>query len=142
MKPDSRPRVLVVDDLKTNRFLLEEALAESGIEVLAAEGGNRALEIVSASQPEVVLIDFQMPGLNGAVTARRIKQQAAQGGAPFSYVILMSGYREVEDRELADCAADRFLARPFAVEELRAAVDEGLRVARERRAAAHHLRNQ
>ena len=57
-------------------------------------------------------------------------------------MILMSGYREIEDRELADCAADRFLARPFAVEELRAAVDEGLRVARERRAAAHHLRNQ
>ena len=81
----------MVDDLETNRFLLEEALAETGVEILSADGGRRALEIVSASHPEVVVVDFQMPGLNGAATARRIKQ-LERSGAPFSYVILMSGY--------------------------------------------------
>ena len=132
----------MVDDLETNRFLLEEALGEAGVEILSADGGGRALEIVSASHPEVVVVDFQMPGLNGAAATRRIKQ-TEQSGAPFSYVILMSGYREVEERELTrDSPADRFLARPFGVEELRAAVEEGLRVARERRASAGHLRNQ
>ena len=126
--------MLVVDDLETNRFLLEEALADTGVEVLSAQSGKQALEIVATSHPEVVLLDFQMPGLNGAATARRIRQQTAQEGRPFSYVILMSGYREAEERELMrDSPADRFLARPFAVEELRAAVEEGLRVARERR---------
>ena len=134
--------MLVVDDLETNRFLLEEALAETGVEILTADGGRRALEIVSASHPEVVVVDFQMPGLNGAATARRIKQLEGSG-APFCYVILMSGYREVEERELTrDSPADRFLARPFGVEELRAAVEAGLRVARERRASAGHLRSQ
>ena len=131
MEATSLPRVLLVDDLETNRFLLEEALAEVGAEILVADTGERALEIVSASQPEVVLLDFQMPDPNGAETARRIKGRAA---APFTYVILMSGYREAEEELLRDPSrADRFLSRPFALDELRAAVGEGLRVARERR---------
>jgi CheY-like chemotaxis protein len=134
LQPASRPRVLVVDDLETNRFLVEEALSDAGVEILSAQSGRQALEIVSASHPEVVLLDFQMPGLNGAATARRIRQQVEQGAAPFCYVVLMSGYREAEERELMrDSPADCFLARPFAVEDLRAAVEEGLRVARDRR---------
>ena len=131
LEPTSRPRVLLVDDLETNRFLLEEALAEVGVEILVAETGKRALDIVSASQPEVVVIDFQMPGLTGAETVRRIK---ARPGAPFTYVILMSGYREAGEEDVGDPAyADRFLGRPFALDELRASVEEGLRLAHERR---------
>jgi CheY-like chemotaxis protein len=127
----SRPRVLLVDDRETNRFLLEEALAEIGAEVVVAEGGKRALEIVSSSAPEVVVLDFQMPDLNGVETARQIKGRA---GAPFTYVILMSGYPEAEAELNRDPSpADLFLGKPFALDELRAAVGEGLRAARARR---------
>jgi CheY-like chemotaxis protein len=122
--------VLVVDDMATNRFLLEEALGEIDADIFIADSGERALELASATHPEVVLVDFQMPGLNGAETARRIKES----GGPFSYVILMSGYRAVEESDAYRRApVDRFLDRPFGVEELRAAVTEGLTLARERR---------
>jgi CheY-like chemotaxis protein len=131
LEPTSRPRVLVVDDRETNRFLLEEALAEIGAEIVVAEGGKRALEIVSAADPEVVILDFQMPGLNGAETARRIK---ARPGAPFTYVILISAYPEAEEELHRDPSrADRFLGKPFPLDALRAAVGEGLRAVRERR---------
>jgi len=131
LEPTPPPRVLVVDDRETNRFLLEEALAEIGAEIVVAEGGKQALEIVCASAPEVVVLDFQMPDLNGAETARRIK---GRPGAPFTYVILMSGYPEAEEALHRDPSrADRFLGKPFALDELRALVCEGLRAARERR---------
>src|SRR5439155_3052580 len=111
LEPTSRPRVLVVDDRENNRFLLEEALAEVGAEIVVAESGKRALEIVFASEPEVVVLDFQMPDLNGAETAREIKKRP---GAPFTYVILMSGYPEAEVELHRDPSrADRFLGRPF-----------------------------
>lgn len=126
-------RILLVDDLDSNRFLLGEALADLGAEILTAASGKRALDIVSASRPEVVVLDFQMPDLNGAETSRRIKSQV---GAPFTYVILMSGYREAEQAGiLGRSQADRFLAKPYAVSEVRAAVREGLRVAGDRRSA-------
>jgi CheY-like chemotaxis protein len=131
MTPVSRPRVLLVDDLETNRFLLEEALGEIGAEILSVGTGKRALEIVAASHPEVVVLDFQMPDLNGAETARRIKRQS---GLPFTYVILMSGYQEAEETDaIRESLADRFLGKPYKLSELRGAVEEGLRTARERR---------
>jgi two-component system sensor histidine kinase/response regulator len=128
------PRILLVDDLETNRFLLEEALADIGAEIFTADSGTRALDMLDACRPDVVLLDFQMPELNGAETARRIKQ-AEQSGAPFTFVILTSGYREAEDAALAEgLLADRFLGKPYALDDLRSLVGEGLRVARERRA--------
>lgn len=128
----SAPRILLVDDLEANRFLLEEALGDLGAEILSAEDGRRALRIAAASHPEVVVLDFQMPDLNGAVTARALKQ----AGLPFTYIILTSGYPEAGDGEAIDTASvDRFLGKPYTLENLRASVVEGLRVSRERRAA-------
>ena len=136
MSPVSRPRVLLVDDLETNRFLLEEALGEIGAEISSTGSGKRALELVSASHPEVVVIDFQMPDLSGAEAARWIKQRA---DAPFTYVILMSGYHEEETELIRASLADRFLGKPYKLSALRGAVEEGLRIASERRAVGSGL---
>jgi len=125
------PRVLLVDDLETNRFLLEEALGEISAEILTAGGGAEALAIVAKARPDVVVVDFQMPGMSGAETSRRIKQEPA----PFTYVILTSGYREAEQPEnFRASLADRFLPKPYRLEELRTAVEEGLEIALARRA--------
>ncbi|MGH7898408.1 MAG: response regulator [Candidatus Binatia bacterium] len=127
----SRPRVLLVDDLETNRFLLEEALGEIGADIVSVGAGKRALEIVSASHPEVVVLDFQMPDLNGAEVARRIKLEP---GAPFTYIVLMSGYQEAEQTAtIRESLADRFLGKPYKLSEIRSAVEEGLRIAADRR---------
>ena len=125
------PRVLLVDDLETNRFLLEEALGGIDAEILTAESGRKALDIVDRLDPAVIVIDFQMPELSGAETSRRIKSRAS---GPFIYVILTSGYREAEESaSFRGSLADRFLGKPYRVDELRAAVEEGLRITRERR---------
>ncbi len=119
------PRVLLVDDLETNRFLLEEALGEIAAEILTAGGGAEALAIVARARPAVVVVDFQMPSMSGAETSRRIKQEPV----PFTYVILTSGYREAEESvSFRASLADRFLPKPYRLDELRAAVEEGLQI--------------
>lgn len=126
-------RVLIVDDLEHNRFLLEEALAGLG-EIRSAADGAGALETVGEFLPEVVVVDFQMPGMDGAETSRRIK---ADPRLPFTYVLLLSGYHEADATEgIGRAGADRFLRKPYALDEVREAVREGLRVAEERRKPA------
>lgn len=127
------PRVLLVDDLEANRFLLEETLGDLGAEILTADGGRRALQIASAAHPEVVILDFQMPDLNGIDTARALRR----AGGPFSYVILTSGYTiaEAGPDAIETTSIDCFLAKPYTLDELRSRVLEGLRISRERRGA-------
>ncbi len=124
----------MVDDLDVNRFLLEEGLSQIGAEILSADNGKRALEMVSASHPEVMVLDFQMPDVTGAEISRRIKSDPA---LPFTFIILMSGYREVEESEaVKDSRADRFLGKPYALDDLRSLVAEGIAAARARRATS------
>jgi len=125
------PRLLLVDDIEANRFLLEEALGDARLEILSAAHGEEAIELWRRHGPEIALVDLQMPGIDGLEVARQIKSSAE---APFTYVLMLSGFREA-DQEVAVRAsgADRFLGKPYTLTELRAAVDEGLRIANARR---------
>ena len=122
--------MLLVDDLETNRFLLEEALGGIDAEILTAGSGAEALAIFADVRPAVVVVDFQMPSMSGAETSRRIKQARA----PYTYLILTSGYREAEESaSFGASLADRFLPKPYRIEDVRASVEEGLRIALEKR---------
>jgi CheY-like chemotaxis protein len=123
--------ILLVDDVEANRFLLEEALAELGAEIHSAATGEEALELWRRHAPEVALVDLQMPDVDGAVVSRRIKADAS---APFTYVLIVSGFDKADQAGAVRASgADRFLAKPYGIADLRSAVEEGLRVARERR---------
>ena len=67
------PRVLVVDDVETNRQLLRAYLADYGFDLLEAANGEEALGVVSASRPNLVLTDLKMPGMNGRELLRAIR---------------------------------------------------------------------
>ncbi|MGH7803218.1 MAG: response regulator [Candidatus Binatia bacterium] len=123
--------ILLVDDVEVNRFLLEEALAELGVEIRSAATGEEALALWRRHAPEVALVDLQMPGFDGAAVAREVKADAS---APFTYVMIISGFDKAEQVEAVRASgADRFLAKPYGIADLRSAVEEGLRIARERR---------
>lgn len=128
------PTLLLVDDVEANRFLLEEALDDLGLEILSASGGEDAIALWEGRHPAIALVDLQMPGLDGTDVARRIK---ADADAPFTYVLIVSGFREAEQEEAVRASgADRFLGKPYSLADLRSAVDEGLRIALERRGGA------
>jgi len=125
------PRILIVDDLESNRFLLEEALTGLAPEIVSVENGLLALEAVETLEPEVVVLDFQMPGIDGVETSRRIKDRE---GAPYTYVVLLSGYYEIEQSSgIERSGADTFVRKPHTVDEIRTAVQEGLEITTRRR---------
>ena len=123
--------ILIVDDVEANRFLLEEALADIGTEIYSAASGDEAIALWRKHRPEVALVDLQMPEIDGSTVARRIKTDTA--GA-FTYVMIVSGFDKSTQAEAARASgADRFLAKPYGIADLRKAVEEALRIAREKR---------
>jgi two-component system response regulator len=82
----ARGRVLVVDDDRGNRRLLELQLTEHGLEVATADGGNAAIDGVATFAPDVILLDVHMPGPDGLETCRRLKAGEASAPIPVLFV--------------------------------------------------------
>ncbi|NJK97301.1 MAG: response regulator [Bacteroidales bacterium] len=64
---------MVVDDVASNIDAVENLLSDSGLEILRAENGEYALEILKNSSPDLILLDIRMPGIDGFEVAKRIK---------------------------------------------------------------------
>ena len=82
-------RLLIVDDIEDNLFLLEAILTEEGYEVDSAKNGKEALAKIEASPPDLVLLDAMMPGMDGYEVTRRIRENKK---IPFLPVILITAY--------------------------------------------------
>lgn len=109
----TQPLILVVDDEPKIRRLLSINLASLGYEVVCAVDGPSALAIFEDHQPDLVLLDVMMPGLDGFEVLRRIRTKSNCA------VILLTAKDQVEDKIKAfDLGADDYLSKPFALEEL------------------------
>jgi DNA-binding response OmpR family regulator len=107
-------RVLIVDDDPAVRELLMTLLRLEGVEVTAAEDGQAALAAVAAERPDVVLVDVQLPGLDGYALCRRLK-----GEPPSPRVVMLTGRSSAQDeRDGLAAGADAYLRKPFSPVEL------------------------
>lgn len=106
-----RGRVLVVDDEAANRELLVELLGARGLEVFTAEDGAAALQRFAEHRPDLVLLDVQMPKLDGFEVCRRLKADADTRLVP---VVFLTGLSASEDRVRGIAAGgDDFLIKPL-----------------------------
>ncbi len=125
-------RILVVDDEKLIRWSVGERLQRGGYEVLAAESGEQALDVVAASAPDLMLLDVRLPGMDGLTTLQR-----ALALHPEVTVLMMSAHSTVDLAvEAMKRGALDFLVKPFPFQSLDAAVDRALQTARTRRQIA------
>jgi putative two-component system response regulator len=126
MSSKSRARVLVVDDDPANVQVFSRLMIRLGYEALSAQTGERALEIVSAQRPDLVLLDVNMPGIDGFEVCRRLKANRATRLIP---VVLVTTLTASEDRIRGiEAGADDFVAKPPALAELEARVRSLLRL--------------
>lgn len=103
-------RILVVDDIETNRRLLEARLSAEYFEVVEAASGVEALKQVEAVEPDIILLDVMMPGLDGFEVCRRLK---ADPGTRHIPVIMVTALDQREDRIRGlEVGADEFLTKP------------------------------
>ncbi len=110
-----RSKVLVVDDLPTNVKLIT-AILKRDYEVIPAYSGEEALEKVDSENPDIVLLDIMMPGIDGYEVCKRIKQGDS---TRFTPVVMITALSDVEDRIKAiEVDADDLLTKPINTQEL------------------------
>jgi len=138
---EGRGRILVVDDTRLNRIILARALETQGHEVVEAENGRLAMDLLEAegaSGIDVILLDLEMPEMDGYETLRRIKASDAIGHLP---VIVISAVDELDSvvRCIEMGAAD-YLPKPFNAAVLQARLSTSLAAKRLRDLERDYLR--
>jgi PleD family two-component response regulator len=122
---DHPARILIVDDERPNRQLLEVMLAPEGFLLLTAASGEEALAIVARQPPDLMLIDVLMPRMDGYEVAARIKGDVATRNIS---IILISGLDDSSARMLGrSTGAEDFLTKPVDRAELCMRVRKALR---------------
>jgi putative two-component system response regulator len=114
--PPRRPIVLVVDDVAANRELLEGYLEDLGYDVRQARDGIQALEAVAAEEPDLILLDVDMPRLDGIAVCERLKAHPVHRLVPV-VILTASSDRDTRLRGIA-AGADDYLSKPFDAKEL------------------------
>ncbi|HOU53504.1 MAG TPA: diguanylate cyclase [Myxococcota bacterium] len=121
-------RVLVVDDDRLTRRMLERYLTDLGYEVIAAQDGAEALRILETRRVPIVLTDWEMPGISGLELVRRIREDPE---APFRYLIFLTVRESREDLVRGiEAGADDYIRKPFDRSELAVRVRAGERIVR------------
>lgn len=117
---EKRKKVLLVDDEESIQFLYSEEIEEEGFAVEVAGNGEQALEAFKAAPPDLVILDINMPGMNGIEVLRQMK--AINRDLP---IILSSAYPEYKE-DLGTWASDEYIVKSANTDELKAAVHKYL----------------
>jgi len=123
---DTRPTVLIIDDSDDVHRLLRVRLRSEELEFISAHGGAEGLEKVARHSPSLIILDLDMPDVDGLDVLRRLKAESATQDIP---VIVLSGQHTPQDKVVAfDLGAIDYVTKPFELTELRVRVRSALRM--------------
>jgi two-component system cell cycle response regulator DivK len=117
-------KILVVEDNETNLYLISYILKTMGHEVIAAKTGEAGVELAATERPDLVLMDIQLPGINGLETTRRIRAAKEGGHVP---IIALTSYALVGDREqVLSAGCDGYIEKPINPETIMGEIEKYL----------------
>lgn len=115
-------KILIVDDQYGIRVLLCEIFRKEGIETYQAENGKEALEIVQKFEPDLVMLDMKIPGMDGLEILRRLRKIDTK-----IKVMIMTAYGELDMiQEAMSLGATTHFAKPFDIEEIKVVIKKEL----------------
>jgi two-component system, cell cycle response regulator DivK len=117
-------RILVVEDQPDNRQILRDLLTSADFEVIEAEDGQAGLLAAADHRPDLILMDMQLPILDGYEATRRIKADTALHATPVIAVTSYASSSDVDKARAAGC--DAFVNKPFSPRQLLAKIREYL----------------
>jgi two-component system cell cycle response regulator DivK len=117
-------RILVVEDNPKNLKLVRDVLSYSGYEVVEATTGEEGVRLAREVHPDLVLMDLQLPGIDGAEALRRIRSEDASRSMP---VVAVTAFAMADDRRHAfDSGFDGYVEKPISVRSLAQQVQDFL----------------
>ncbi len=123
-----QPHVLIVEDEESQREVLSYNLQSEGFRTTEARDGDEALVLVTEETPDLIVLDWMLPGVSGIEICRRLKTRAETRNVP---IIMLSARSEEVDRVRGlDIGADDYVVKPYSVTELMARIRGQLRRSR------------
>jgi len=117
-------RILVVEDHEDNRRILRDLLGNAGYQMMEAETGEAGLDAAAAERPDLILMDIQLPGLDGYEATRRLKADPALRSIP---IIVVTSYAlSGDDAKARAAGCDAYVTKPFSPRQLLAKIKEYL----------------
>lgn len=121
-----KDKILVVEDERDTRFILEKLLSKNNFEVITANNGQEALQLLETFTPKVILADWTMPIMDGLELCNQIKSNEK---LKIIYYIILTARTSLRDRVTGlDVGADDFLMKPIENQELVARIRSGIRI--------------
>ena len=120
-------RVLLVEDELINQLVCKQALQKMSIEVIVVEDGQQAVDAALDGRFDLVLMDCQMPVMDGYTAARNIRENEKSRSLPRLPIIAITAHAMRGDKEACIAAGmDDYLSKPFEIEELQAVLQKWL----------------
>ena len=124
--PEPVKRILVIDDLPANVFILKDRLEHEGYVVLTADGGNSGIEKATKEIPDLILLDVMMPDINGFEVCKTLVNDSRTSDIP---ILLVTAKTDAEDiKEGLDAGAFDYIKKPINKIELLARVKSALKL--------------
>ncbi len=114
MADKQRQRILIADDEDDLRTLLGDLLSGSGYEVDCASDGDEAIALIRGSEPDLAMLDIQMPGMNGIEVLKFVSQHY-----PKMRVIMLTGFADLKyAMEAREFGARDFISKPYKIDDI------------------------
>ena len=106
-----KPKIILIEDNEQNRYLVTFLLEQSGYDVVSAESGPLGIELAGTLRPDLILLDIQLPGMDGYAVARALKGDPELQAIP---IVAVTSYAMVGDREQSMAAGcNGYMEKPI-----------------------------